>query len=108
MSLENEYINKSNDKYISQNSDNTEETNNYSQVELQKILNYQRSVIDEVSILNEKVEYIEKSSKEELNKFKSQNKKYSKHLKLIQNEFFEIHDLIKKINIELDKTKDSN
>ncbi len=76
--------------------DSISEDDLYNQIQSKQI-----SLLHNLNLLNEKYESIENISKSELNNFKLKSKKYGSYLKKIQNEFFLIDDLIKKINKEI-------
>lgn len=65
------------------------------------IIEKQDQILKVTEAMKQKLEALDLVSKERLHNFQQKSLKYGKYLKLIQGEFFHIHDLLKKINKEI-------
>lgn len=65
------------------------------------IIEKQDEILKVTEAMKQKLEALDEVSKERLQSFHQKSLKYGKYLKLIQGEFFHIHELLKKINREI-------
>lgn len=76
---------------------------------LDRVIKTQERVLLETNRSKEIIKCANEVGKEQLETFRKNSLKYGKYLKMIQTELFQVSDLIKKINIEIDnKVKHTN
>lgn len=100
----NENKNKNNCDEI-ENMSNIETTrhNQVNKTKFDQIIKKQEEILQETESCKEKISLFNEIAHNQINEFNKNSKKYGAYLNLIKNDMFAVDDLIKKINLELNK-----
>lgn len=77
--------------------------NQVNKTKFDQIIKKQEEILQETESCKEKISLFNEIAHNQINEFNKNSKKYGAYLNMIKNDMFAVDDLIKKINLELNK-----